>query len=69
VEFVGNHKNALPVYAKSGKPAPTGKPAGSSTSSSSTATTSIPLPSAALLFPMGLGMAIYAGRRMQRRPN
>ncbi len=63
VEFVGNHKGAVPLYAK---PAAN---AASPASVSAGTVSGVPLPSAALLFPLGVGIAIYASRRIQRRAN
>jgi len=60
VEFAGNHRGAVPVHAKSAAVA-------APSASTGTGTVTVPLPSAALLFPAGLGVAVYALRRMARR--
>jgi hypothetical protein len=69
VEFVGKHKGAFPTVVQ--KVHAEARPAAltAASSLSPAVVSSIPLPSAALLFPLGVVMAIYAGRRMQNRPN
>jgi hypothetical protein len=61
VEFVGKHKGAVPASARSAVVA------AAAISTGPDAVSSVPLPSAALLFPLCLGIAVYAARRMKPR--